>query len=216
MKVVMEPMPSGIGPGEAPDVFFREMQATFPDVHFVEVGEEADQIREVSDAEVYYGWPSRDVFLAGKNLKWIHCPGTGIDQHMAIPELVASDIPITNAREPHVAPMADHVFGFIIVLAHKLHWMWDDQKAKQWRMYDYGWKQLDLEGTTLGILAFGNIGRAVAKRAQGFSMKVYAVDKFPRPSEYAEEVWGLDKLDDSSPFPTGWWSPRRSPTRREA
>ena len=92
--------------------------------------------------------------------------------------------------------MADHVFGFIIVLAHKLHWMWDDQKAKQWRMYDYGWKQLDLEGTTLGILAFGNIGRAVAKRAQGFSMKVYAVDKFPRPSEYAEEVWGLDKLDD--------------------
>ena len=123
-------------------------------------------------------------------------PGTGIDQHMAIPELVASDIPITNAREPHVAPMADHVFGFIIVLAHKLHWMWDDQKAKNWRMYDYGWKQLDLEGSTLGIVAMGNIGRAVAKRAQGFSMKVYAIDKFPRPSEYAEEVWGLDKLDD--------------------
>ena len=196
MKVVMEPMPSGIGPGEAPDVFFKEMQATFPEVQFVEVSEEADQIREVADAEVYYGWPSRDVFLAGKNLKWIHCPGTGIDQHMAIPELVASDIPITNAREPHVAPMADHVFGFIIVLAHKLHWMWDDQKAKNWRMYDYGWKQLDLEGSTLGIVAMGNIGRAVAKRAQGFSMKVYAVDKFPRPSEYAEEVWELDKLDD--------------------
>ena len=196
MKVVMEPMPSGIGPGEAPDVFFKEMQATFPEVQFVEVSEEADQIREVADAEVYYGWPSRDVFLAGKNLKWIHCPGTGIDQHMAIPELVASDIPITNAREPHVAPMADHVFGFIIVLAHKLHWMWDDQKARNWRMYDYGWKQLDLEGSTLGIVAMGNIGRAVAKRAQGFSMNVYAVDKFPRPSEYAEEVWGLDKLDD--------------------
>ena len=106
MKVVMEPMPSGIGPGESPDVFFKEMQTAFPDVHFVEVSEEADQIREVADAEVYYGWPSRDVFLAGKNLKWIHCPGTGIDQHMAIPELVATDIPITNAREPHFAPMA--------------------------------------------------------------------------------------------------------------
>ena len=48
MKVVMEPMPSGIGPGEAPDVFSREMQATFPDVHFVEVGEEADQIQRGS------------------------------------------------------------------------------------------------------------------------------------------------------------------------
>ena len=196
MKVVMEPMPSGIGPGESADVFVKEMRATFPDVEFVEVAEEVDQIREVADAEVYYGWPSRDVYLAGKNLKWMHCPGTGIDKLMAIPELVASDIPITNAREPHVAPMADHVFGFIIALAHKLHWMWDDQNAKRWRMYDYAWKQMDLEGSTMGIVALGNIGRAVAKRAQGFSMNDYAVDKFPRPAEYAKEVWDMDKLDD--------------------
>ena len=196
MKVVMEPMPSGIGPGERPDVFVREMQSTFPAVEFVEAVEEADQVREAVDAEVYYGWPSRDVFLAAKSLKWIHCPGTGIDKLLEVPELVESDIPVTNAREPHVAPMADHVFGFIIALAHKLHWMWDDQKSKRWRMYDYGWKQLDLEGSTMGILAFGNIGRAVAKRARGFDMDVYAVDKFPRPSEYAEEVWGLDRLND--------------------
>jgi phosphoglycerate dehydrogenase-like enzyme len=27
-------------------------------------------------------------------------------------------------------------------------------------------------------------------------MNVYAVDKYPRPSEYAKEVWGMDKLDD--------------------
>lgn len=196
MKVVMEPIPSGIGPGEEPDVFVREMRASFPEVEFVEVGDEAGRIREVANADVYCGWPSRDVFLAGRNLKWIHCPGTGIDKLIEIPELVESDIPVTNAREPHVAPMADHVFGFIIVLAHKLHWMWDDQKAKRWRMYDYGWKQLDLEGSTMGILAFGNIGRAVARRAQGFNMNVYAVDKFPRPSQYAEQVWGLDRLND--------------------
>lgn len=196
MKVIMEPMQSGIGPNELADAFVKEMQATFPDTEFVEVAEEPDQIREVADAEVYFGWPSRDVFLAGKNLKWIHCPGTGIDHLTAIPELVRSDIPVTNARVPHVAPMADHVFGFIIALAHKLHWMWDDQKAKRWSMFDYAWQQLDLEGSTMGILAFGNIGRAVAKRAQGFSMDVYAVDKNPMPSEYAKEVWGLDKLDD--------------------
>ena len=84
-------------------------------------------------------------------------------------------------------------------------------------MYDYGWKQLDLEGTTLGILAFGNIGRAVAKRAQGFSMKVYAVDKFPSDPPSTPRRYGASTSSTtSSPFPTGWWSPRRSPTRREA
>ena len=46
----------------------------------------------------------------------------------------------------------------------------------------------------MGILAFGNIGKAVAKRAAGFDIDVYAVDKYPQDSPYAKEVWGLDKL----------------------
>ena len=196
MKIVIEPVPSGVAPGESPDAFLKDLQKEFKEHDIVEVSETADQIREVADAEVYFGWPEREVFLAGEHLKWIHCPGTGIDRLIEIPELVQSDIPVTNAREPHVNPMADHVFGFMIAFAHKLHWMWDDQREKKWRMYDYAWKQVDLVGSTMGILAFGNIGKAVAKRAAGFDIDVYAVDKYPQDSPYAKEVWGLDKLDD--------------------
>lgn len=196
MKIIIQPLPSGVAPGESPDAYLKDLQASFPEHDFVEVGEVEDQIREVPDAEVYFGWPNREVFLAGKNLKWIHCPGTGIDKLIEIPELVDSDIPVTNAREPHVNPMADHVFGFVIALAHKLHWMWDDQREKRWQTFDYAWQQVDLVGTTMGILAFGNIGRAVAKRAAGFDIDVYAVDKYPRDSPYALDVWGLDRLDE--------------------
>ena len=49
----------------------------------------------------------------------------------------------------------------------------------------------------MGIIGFGNIGRAIARRASGFEMRVLAVDaeEVP-PGEGVEEVWPLSRLDD--------------------
>ena len=196
MKVLMTPMPGGVAPGEADDAVLRDLEDTFPDVNFVWCTTEEDQLIAIEDADAYCGWPTRKVFLAANNLKWIHCAGTGIDGIMKIPELIESDIPVTNSRDSHVSPMGTHVFALITSLAQRLNEMLPQQMAREWRPEDYAWRQIELEGATLGIYGFGNIGRRVAKRASGFDMNVYAVDKHPRPSEHAEEVWGLDKLDD--------------------
>ena len=196
MKIVVTPMPGGVGPGEPGDVVIRDLEATFPDIDFVWCETEEDQLIAIEDADAYCGWPTRKVFLAAKNLKWIHCAGTGIDGIMKIPELIESDIPVTNSRESHVSPMATHVFALITSLAQRLPEMLPQQMAREWQPEDYGWRQIELEGSILGIYGFGNIGRRVAKRATGFDMRVYAVDKNPRKSEFAEEVWGLGRLDD--------------------
>ena len=196
MKIVVTPMPGGVAPGEPDDAVKRDLEATFPNINFVWSETEEDQLIAIADADAYCGWPTRKVFLAAKNLKWIHCAGTGIDGIMKIPELVESDIPVTNSRDSHVSPMATHVFALITSLAQRLNEMLPQQMAREWLPDTYKWRQIELEGATLGIYGFGNIGRRVAKRASGFDMNVYAVDKFPRPSEHAEEVWGLEKLDD--------------------
>ncbi len=196
MKVVVTPMPGGIGPGEPNDVVMRDLITNFPGLEFVWCETEEDQLIAIEDADVYCGWPTRKVFLASKNLKWIHCAGTGIDGIMKIPELVDSEIPVTNSRESHVSPMATHVFALITSLAQRLPSMWTQQQAREWHPDDYSWRQIELEGSVLGIYGFGNIGRRVAKRAQGFDMCVYAVDKNPRPSKYVDEVWGPDRLDE--------------------
>src|SRR5262249_50087473 len=48
-----------------------------------------------------------------------------------------------------------------------------------------------------GIVGFGNIGRAIARRATGFEMRVLAVDAEPgAPGEGVEEVWPLERLND--------------------
>ncbi|MCH8816055.1 MAG: hypothetical protein IH957_13380 [Chloroflexi bacterium] len=75
--------------------------------------------------------------------------------------------------------------------------MRDDQRAHRWDGAKYYGRFAELNGRTMGILAMGDIGEAVARRAHGFGMEVYAVDKRPMsPIPEVREVWGLERLDD--------------------
>src|SRR5262249_20612376 len=54
-----------------------------------------------------------------------------------------------------------------------------------------------IDGLTLGVVGFGNIGRAIAKRGHGFELKVLAVDANEVPgNEHVREVWRLNRLHD--------------------
>lgn len=179
------------------DGFEESLKSEFQDVDFVFVTSEEDQAREIEDADAYMGMPSREVFLAADHLRWLHCPGTGIDKFTEIPEIVDSDVVLTNARGPHAAPMADHVMSMCLAFAHRTNEMVLDQRAHVWDGAKYDRSFIGMEGSTMGILALGDIGSAVARRATGFGMEVYAVDKEPFPAPPGvSEVWGLDRLDD--------------------
>ena len=193
MKIVVT---SVRGPNTQDDEFAEELKATYPDVDFQVANTEEEEKRHIRDADVYFGWPSRDVFRAAEQLRWIQCPGTGVDKLTAVPELIDSDIVLTNTRGPHAPPMADHVMGFVINLAHRWRDHFEDQRLHRWETSKYYESFEPLAGATMGILALGDIGQEVARRAHGFGMNVYAVDLDPRPAPEVKEVWGLDRLDD--------------------
>ena len=195
MKLVMVPPPKGSWTDTA--AFFADLQSSFPEVDIKVIDSVEDQLREVKDADAYYGWISRDVFLAADQLRWVHCPGVGIDKLVEIDELVESDTVVTNSPGPHADVMADHVMGMVVALAHRFGEMWDDQKAHHWDTAKYTARYTELSGRTMGILSLGEIGMAIARRAHGFGIDVYAVDKHPKPSvPVVKEVWGLGRLDD--------------------
>ncbi len=179
------------------DGFEESLKSEFPSVEFVFARSQEDQAREIKDADAYLGAPNRDVFLAADHLRWLHCPGTGIDKLTEIPEIVDSDVVLTNARGPHAAPMADHVISMCLAFAHRTNEMVLDQKAHVWDGAKYDRSFIEMEGTTMGILALGDIGSAVARRAMGFGMEVYAVDRDPfQAPPGVSDVWGLDRLND--------------------
>lgn len=192
LKIVMT-----MSGGSASDKFISDLRSEFPDLTFVPAPTPQEQLREIVDADVLVGLPSREVFLAAKRLQWIHETGTGIDRIMKVPELVESDVILTNALGPHANPMADHVFALLLSLTHRLPELREDQKARRWDMKKYSNRYVELTGRTMGILALGGIGMAVARRARGFGMNVYAVDIRPlTPPTEVEAVWGLEKLDE--------------------
>ena len=189
MKVIMAAMLT--------EEFLSDLRAAFPDVEFVEAATSEVQLARVGDADAFFGWPSREVFRAAERLRWLHNPGTGIDRISEVPDIVDSDVVLTNARGPHAAPMADHVLSIVLTFAHRSRELWEDQQAHRWEPRKYDGRMGELGGNTMGILALGDIGRAVARRAYGFGMEVCAVDKRPveRPPE-VHEVWGLERLDE--------------------
>ena len=176
--------------------FVAKLQTEFPDIEFIEVSELVDILEACVDAEIYFGWPESKVFSSPNKLKWVHCPGAGINELSKIPKLVDSDIVVTNAKGPHVSPMANHVFLFILSLAHKMFSQFEDQQKQIWDTAKYSGSLTDLEGQSIGIFGFGDIGKAVAKRALSFGMRVIAVDAYPKKdSSLPVEVMGFEGFD---------------------
>ncbi len=190
MKVVVEEF------ADDGDRFTEELRSAFPGVEFVGAKSEEDQKRAIQKADVHYGFMTPEVYAAAGKLKWIQVAGAGIDGLMKLPGLVDNEIVVTNTKGPHVDAMADHVIGMMINMAHR--WMdhFDDQRAHRWEGRKYLDMQIETTGSTMGIFGLGDVGKAVARRAQGFGIDVYAVDKFPKPTEEVRETWGLERLDD--------------------
>ncbi len=179
------------------EAFAADLKAAFPGVEVAAAYRPVDQKREIVDADGFLGWPDRESFMSANRLRWIHVPGMGLDKLERVPEIVASNVAVTNSPGPHTNPMADHAMAMILALAHRVRDLIDDQRARIWDTTKYAGHMVDLNGTTMGLLGLGGIGKAVAQRALAFGLEIYAVD--PGPTDVpagVREVWGMDRLDD--------------------
>ena len=178
--------------------FVRDLRATFPDVDFRPAYNLEDEVKGVVDAEVQFGLISQGAFQEANCLRWFHYIGMGFDNILKeVPEIVESDILFTNTLGTHVIPMADHTFAMILAFAHHIPELIADQKAHRWDTQNYMDVMIELAGTTMGVVALGDVGKAIAQRARGFDMDVYAVDIHPMsPPPGVREVWGMERLDE--------------------
>ena len=70
------------------DKFKEDLVNEFSDIDFLFGQSEQEEINLVEDADIYMGNITREIFLASKKIRWIQCPGTGIDKIMSIPEII--------------------------------------------------------------------------------------------------------------------------------
>ena len=137
-------------------------------------------VAEVVDADVVLGFVSRRMYLAAKRLRWVHAIASGVDAFL-YDEFKTGDVILTSEKGLVGEHLADHAFGLLLMLTRQL--------ATALRLGAESWnhrpamraKEIELSGATMGIFGFGGTGRAVARRAAAFGMKVVALDRDPVP-----------------------------------
>jgi phosphoglycerate dehydrogenase-like enzyme len=149
----------------------------------------------IGDVDAVYGQVTAADFPSAKKLRWVQSPSAGVEWMWRVPGLQESDIAVTNMRGAHASTIAEHTFAMLLAHTRALRGFEQLQRDHHW-----GRGELSLsgiKGLTMGIIGFGNIGQAIARRATGFEMRVLAVDAEPvPPGEGVEAVWPLSRLND--------------------
>ena len=132
---------------------------------------------------------------AGKQLKVISNHAVGFD-NIVVPDATARRLPVGNTPGILTDATADLTFALLMVAGRRVVEGERFVRAGRWKTW--GPSLLlgsDFAGSTLGIIGFGRIGKAVAKRAAGFDLRVIYSDPDakPEPNLNAEPV-NLDTL----------------------
>ena len=98
-------------------------------------------------------------------------------------------IRVLNTPGVNTEAVADYTFGLMLALARKIPASHADLMRGEWKKTT----GLEIWGKTIGILGTGAIGKAVARRAKGFNMRILAWDKYPDPA--AAEELGFEYAD---------------------
>jgi phosphoglycerate dehydrogenase-like enzyme len=131
----------------------------------------------VRKAEVILHWAGsrdllRSVFLSAPNVRWVHSRSAGLDK-VLFPELVESAVPLTNGSGVFSASLGEFALTAMLFFAKDLPRMRHNQRARRWEQFDVEM----IAARTVGIVGYGDIGRAVAARAHAMGMTVLALKR---------------------------------------
>lgn len=136
---------------------------------------------------------TREVLAALPGLKVISKIGVGVD---TVDVAAASELGIAVCNTPggnDAVAVAEHALTLLLALRKQLHvWTREYLQGGGWRtprVFAGG-----LDGSTLGIVGFGRIGRALAQRVAGWNVRVLVHDPLARDLPPGVQAVGMDEL----------------------
>jgi len=160
----------------------------------IAVGERVEAFeRAAAEADVIFNWSCsgellREVFRLCPRVRWVHTRSAGLDG-LLFPELVKSAAPLTNGTGVFGESLGEFALAGILFFAKDLRRMIRNQAAGRWEPFDVA----EIARQTVGIVGYGDIGRAVASRARAMGMRVLAVKRHAPPAgakdAYADRIY---------------------------
>lgn len=148
---------------------------------YTEKAQLLDAVKDVDALIIRSDKVDKEVLDAAQQLKIVVRAGAGYD-NVDLDAATAHQVCVMNTPGQNSNAVAELAFGMMVMAV---------------RNFYNGTSGTELKGKKLGIHAFGNVGRNVARIAQGFGMEVYAYDTFC-PKEVIEEagVKAVDSAED--------------------
>jgi phosphoglycerate dehydrogenase-like enzyme len=158
-----------------------------------ESSEEA--VKLAPEADVICVWAAQRQMLEAAlphatKTRWIHARFAGLD-HVMFPELVSSPIPFTNGRGVFSQSLGEFVLAAMLYFAKDFPRMRRSQQAARWEPFDV----LEISKQTMGVIGYGDIGKACAWRAKAMGMRVLALRRRPELSKddpHVDRLYGWD------------------------
>lgn len=117
---------------------------------------------------------TKETIQSASALKLIIRAGAGVNT-IDVDTASQRGVYVSNCPGTNTDAVAELALGFLITADRRIARACSDLRNGKWKKVEYG-KSRGLKGRTLGIIGFGNIGRALAKRALALEMKILAWD----------------------------------------
>jgi phosphoglycerate dehydrogenase-like enzyme len=184
-----------------PAWFVERLRSDFPQVEVSYSSKKCDDDQALRDADVMIGWSlEREQLRAATTLRWVYSITAAVDQFL-YPELISSEIAISNAGSVHGPVVAEHAIAMALALAKRLPSAVRYQERRKWAM-EAIWNEQprprEVRGATLLVIGLGSIGAEVAQMAAALKMHVIGVREHPeRGTAGANEVVGYEALESA-------------------
>lgn len=166
----------------APAWLPKRLRKEFPDIEVVHRKTYDAGERDLPDTDILVSWSIRpEQFATARRLRWIHSPAAAVHA-LLIPEVIASNVLVTNASEVNGPVVAEHVMALVLALAKLLPSAFRYQQQRVWaqqQIWDEHPRPREIAGATLGLIGLGSIGSEVVRRAVPFGMKILAIREHP-------------------------------------
>jgi len=152
--------------------------------NFVQLSSEDDIKTHINQLNILHCYEIKSDFFNGvsPDLKWIQIGAAGIEKSL-FQEVLKSKVIVTNASGIHADPVSEYVMSAILYFSKMFNDFEVFKNTKKWTQWDIAKKIIELKGKTIGIIGYGSIGKAIAKKAKVFGMDVIATRRLQKKIE---------------------------------
>lgn len=168
----------------------EEIKSKFLNVEFItEVEKSYDSIAMLA----YPDYIVKENIDKYPNLKWIQVYTAGFNT-IDLDYLREKNILLTNGKDVYSKTIAEDVFTKVLSINRNVRFYFDNMKTGTWKQMK---NEVELTGSTVGIIGTGSIGKEIAKRFKSFETKVIGHKRTKEAVEYFDEIYtGSDGLNE--------------------